>query len=354
MSTTYYNVGIPDEKVQQALNAVSGLLIPANSGKVLAISGGKLEARSVTWGGGSLQSKTATPSASQQVITPDSDYEGLSSVTVEGDADLVAGNIKKDVEIFGVTGSYEGSGGATLIPKSFTQNGTYNASSDNADGYSQVTVNVSGGATTPSLPNSVQDNILASAHAGNFVDSSSPWGGFELGNTTYIGADKDSVGFTYGGYARYDLGEINRSCVCYIVASSYDHSSGVYPRVISFWNANSTNKEVTIDTNLNIINYAHYGIAIATYPTKAIHLFAAALRIDGSNKVSSCFINGAQLGATTAFTAAGRYCTIASAYPNTAYAALSVKYAGIVDGVESDATIIANLQYLMGIFGISA
>lgn len=33
-------------------------------------------------------------------------------------------------------------GGSTLISKSVTENGTYNASSDNADGYSAVTVNV--------------------------------------------------------------------------------------------------------------------------------------------------------------------------------------------------------------------
>lgn len=39
-------------------------------------------------------------------------------------------------------------GSATLITKSITQNGTYNASSDNADGYSSVTVNVSGGGTS--------------------------------------------------------------------------------------------------------------------------------------------------------------------------------------------------------------
>lgn len=38
----------------------------------------------------------------------------------------------------------------TLTTKSITQNGTYNASSDNADGYSSVTVNVSGGGGTPS------------------------------------------------------------------------------------------------------------------------------------------------------------------------------------------------------------
>lgn len=38
-----------------------------------------------------------------------------------------------------------GGGSPTLITKNITQNGTYNASSDNADGYSSVTVNVSGG-----------------------------------------------------------------------------------------------------------------------------------------------------------------------------------------------------------------
>lgn len=39
-------------------------------------------------------------------------------------------------------------GGSTLGTKTITQNGTYNASSDSLDGYSQVTVNVSGGGST--------------------------------------------------------------------------------------------------------------------------------------------------------------------------------------------------------------
>lgn len=61
-----------------------------------------------------LKTLDVTPSATQQVIDPPTGYDGFSKVTVVGDADLVAGNIKKDVNIFGVTGTYEGVSGTAL------------------------------------------------------------------------------------------------------------------------------------------------------------------------------------------------------------------------------------------------
>ncbi|MBR2554291.1 MAG: leucine-rich repeat protein [Aeriscardovia sp.] len=64
---------------------------------------------------GALVAQTAhadvTPTTSDQTI----DTTLNNSLKVKGDADLVAGNIKKDVEIFGVTGSYEGGGGSGIF-----------------------------------------------------------------------------------------------------------------------------------------------------------------------------------------------------------------------------------------------
>ena len=58
--------------------------------------------------GASLQEKTVIPSQSDITVVPDSGYMALSRVTVKGDSALAAENIKKDVTVFGVTGSYEG------------------------------------------------------------------------------------------------------------------------------------------------------------------------------------------------------------------------------------------------------
>lgn len=69
-----------------------------------------------------------TPSTSAQTITAPSGVDGYSPVNVSAvtsaiDANIVAGNIKKDVEILGVTGSYEGQ--TPTGTKSITANGVY-------------------------------------------------------------------------------------------------------------------------------------------------------------------------------------------------------------------------------------
>lgn len=52
-----------------------------------------------------LESKTVTPTAAGFTVTAGEGFDGLSSVIVNGDNNLVAGNIKEGVNIFGVLGT---------------------------------------------------------------------------------------------------------------------------------------------------------------------------------------------------------------------------------------------------------
>lgn len=67
-------------------------------------------------GGAVIESLSVTPSTSAQTITAPSGTDGYSPVSVAAvtaaiDANIIAENIKKDVTILSVTGTYEGSGG---------------------------------------------------------------------------------------------------------------------------------------------------------------------------------------------------------------------------------------------------
>lgn len=108
-------------------NIKSGVSILGVDGSVTELNGTSLE---------------VIPTASSQSYVPSEPNNAFTSVSVAGDQNLVAGNIVKDVTIFGVTGTYEGSA-INNEDRTFSVDGVYTSS----PGYTGLgTVTVTAGA----------------------------------------------------------------------------------------------------------------------------------------------------------------------------------------------------------------
>ena len=92
--------------------------------------------------------KTITPGTSNQTVAAGKYLTG--KLTVKGDANLVAGNIKKGVTIFNVAGSYEESGGTVTIPDTTVTEKTL------LQGYTAVVKDSSSGTGYKTITGSVQ------------------------------------------------------------------------------------------------------------------------------------------------------------------------------------------------------
>ena len=110
-----------------------------------------------------VESLSITPSTSQQTFTPGTGVDGYSPVTVSAvdssiDANITAGNIKKDVTILGVTGTLEEGTAINNQNISIATDGTYTADS----GYTGLgTVTVTAGAIASSeTENQIAEQLM--------------------------------------------------------------------------------------------------------------------------------------------------------------------------------------------------
>lgn len=167
MANTYYDSQLTAAEIEAALEAIDGILTPANNGKVLAISDGKFEARSVQWGGGGSAVLEPLSVTANGDYTPEAGVDGFDEVHVSvpnsysaSDEGKVVSNgalVAQTARSSQITqnGTYDTTlnnevtvnvpgSSAVVQPLSVAQNGTYNPPSG-VDGYAPVTVNVSGG-----------------------------------------------------------------------------------------------------------------------------------------------------------------------------------------------------------------
>lgn len=227
--------------------------------------------------------------------------------------------------------------GGTIDPLTVTQNGTYTPSGTTI-GYGPVTVNVGGGAgliDLSFLPNSVAADVLSSRGL------QLPAGG---GITSIV---KNEKLYT-------DLSAANTDVTCYAAVRCASAGEGILLCVpYSNTNGNSPNFYTP---------YTGYSVDCTIYSSNTnipglscdiIHVYA--LSINASTKKVRYFVDGAYIMEKT-FNNSGACVVVGAGDKNAssyAGAGTDVSYFGVVADLESDATVIANMQVIMQNLGMS-
>lgn len=287
---------------------------------------------------------------------------------------------------------------ATLGSKSITANGTYNASADNLDGYSQVVVNVPSG--VPKITRSewealstaekqalgyvaIQDsntgfnrgilaygadyvpigeyipytdssNVICEAYADNFEADSLSWGYGSNPITFSDNVSKDTSEnaininvASQGKLAYCDLGANNTPFTAYAVLKLLNPSQ--YSRIISAMANRSTGNGIVLYGNP--LKVSSWGSDTATSQASNTY-FACAIQYAGSSSAKGGILNNI---ISKVVNACGRYVTLGRTDidPDTVNAEpcdLMVRYCAVTNSVDSDNVINNNLNNLINQF----
>ena len=255
--------------LQRAINAFDGIKASIeNKGVIVgnkSVSEYAVCIDAIQTGSSNLQDKVVSADTVEKIVIPDDGYDALSSVTINAvdasiDANIVSNNIKKNVTILGVTGTYESGTEPVLESIEVTPSLVEQNISPSAgyDGISAVKVNpVTSDIDSDIIPENIKAGVEILGVTGSYADSSINKNPTKL-NYLYQNSDILNIS-NFNGIDTSKTTEM-KYCFAECKLSSIDISSwnfGLCTNETYMFSNCSALEEVHLPENANLKNATH-------------------------------------------------------------------------------------------------
>ena len=253
--------------------------------------------------------KTITPTTASQIAVSSGYYTG-GNVTVAGDSNLLAENIKSGVSIFGVSGNYVGSGGDTSVEDSVITRTISSYTNDRVTSIGSYAFCRCNKLTTASFPVATYIGNYAFYNCTRLTTVSFPVATY-IGNSAFYNCSLTTASFpvatSIGSYAFCNCTSL--TTVSFPVATSIGSQAFSYctrlttvsfPVATYIGNSAFCNCNRLTTASFPVATYIGYSAFFKCYSLKSLYLTGSSLcKLSNSNAFSSTPIGGYSTSAGT-------------------------------------------------------
>lgn len=196
--------------------------------------------------------------------------------------------------------------------------------------------------------------VIAESYLENADVENNTWGNLICNGQIRLYEDNEAIyvpGNTSGIYLSFDLNEANHDCTIYLVSKALQSDTQNRRMIEACYSTSSNNCPIVAERSGNMQYSIFNNDTNTSNPVTEYCVIALSLSSSATSDKAKFYYNG-ELAGTKNQSNFGQYILFGgSNMPNT-NCDMAIKYIAVVDGIDDQDTVVANMQSLMTAFGI--
>ena len=196
--------------------------------------------------------------------------------------------------------------------------------------------------------------VIAESYLGNADVGKNTWGNLVCNGQISLYEDNEAIyipGNTSGVYLSFDLNESNHDCTIYLVSKALQNDTQNRRMIEVCYSTTSNNCPIVAERSGNMQYSIFNSDTNTSNPVTEYCVIALSLSSSATSDKAKFYYNG-ELAGTKNQSNFGQYVLFGGSHMSNTNCDMAIKYIAVVDGIDNQDTVIANMQSLMTAFGI--